>query len=125
MRKVINMLQTCSMMSNKITEDIVNNSLGYPKRSEIEIIYNSLIKENLNKSHKLISTLKNKEGYSLNDLLNCVFKRINEEHNQKKLSDKIFGNIINNLAVIEYNLINNMNDTIQTSSFIGVFKNYT
>ncbi len=120
-RKIINILQTCSMISNKITEDIIDKSLGYPKSSEINIIYNSLLNDSFAKSYKIISKIKNTEGYSLNDIIKCVFKKIINDIDDKIKLNKI-NFIIQKIGILEYNLINNTNDNIQLTSFIGLFK---
>ena len=40
----------------------------------------------------------------------------------KVISQEEFIKIIKKLSIIEYNLINNTNDSIQLTSFIGIFK---
>ncbi len=119
-RKIINILQTCSMITDKITEDTINKTLGYPKNNELEIIYNSLLKDTIKKSYDIITKIKDNEGYSLNDIIKAIFKKIISEYinnNNHKLNT-----IIQKIAIIEYNLINSTNDSIQLSSFIGLFK---
>jgi replication factor C subunit 3/5 len=119
-RKIINILQTCSMISNTITEDIINKTLGYPKNEELDIIYNSLLKDDIINSHKIITRIKDEEGYSLNDIIKALFKKILDNYNSN--NNKKLNTIIQKMAIIEYNLINTTNDSLQLSAFIGLFK---
>ena len=121
-RKIINILQTGSMISNNISEDLINKSLGFPSKEEINMIYNSLINDNFNKSHKKISKIKDTEGYSLIDIIRLIFKKMLAELDNENLPQEKFIKIIKKMSIIEYNLINNTNDSIQLTSFIGIFK---
>ena len=121
-RKIINILQTGSMISNNLSEDMINKSLGFPSNKEVDKIYNSLFNDSLNKSHKIISKIKDTEGYSLIDILRLIFKKMIIDVDSGELSQQKFMNIIKKLSIIEYNLINNTNDSIQLTSFIGIFK---
>ena len=123
LRKVINIIQTSSMISNVLDNNIINEILGYPKSSEIKKIYNSLILENgdtFEMSFKKINKIKNLNGYSLNDIINAIFKKLLNNKNIKNI--KNINQIIIKLGTIEYNLINNTNDMIQLAAFVGLFK---
>jgi len=122
-RKVINILQTCSMISKKITENIINKTLGFPKAEEIKIIYESLLNDNFEQSYKILNEIKSSEGYSLLDIIKIIFKKIIVSAEEKTLDYTIYSQIIKKMAIIEYNLINNTNENIQLTSFIGIFKN--
>lgn len=121
-RKIINILQTCAMMSNKIDEEIIDKSIGYPKKEEIDIIYNSLFNDNISKAFRRINRIKETEGYSLIDIIRAVFKKLLVDIDNKKLDHKKINQILQKIGILEYNLINNTNDTIQLTSFIGLFK---
>ncbi len=121
-RKIINILQTCSMITNNISEDTINNSLGFPSNKEINIIYNSLFNDTLKKSHRKISKIKDTEGYSLIDIVRLIFKKMIVDLDTGNIPQDKFMDIIKKISIIEYNLINNTNDSIQLTSFIGIFK---
>lgn len=121
-RKIINILQTCAMVSNKIDERIIDKSLGYPKKEEIDIIYNSLFNDKISKSYKCINSIKESEGYSLIDIIRGIFKKLLIDIDERKLDHKKINQIIQKIGILEYNLINNTNDSIQLTSFIGLFK---
>lgn len=121
-RKIINVLQTCSMITNNINENIVDKSLGFPKKEEINTIYDSLINDTLNVSYNIISNIKDSEGYSLIDIIKSIFKKLLNDVDNKNISENKFHTIVKQLSIIEYNLINNTNDSLQLTSFIGLFK---
>ena len=121
-RRIINILQTCAMISNKINEDIIDKSTGNPKKEEIDKIYHSLFNDNITKAFKCINTIKETEGYSLIDIIRAIFKKILLDIDNKNLDHKKINQIIQKISILEYNLINNTNDSIQLTSFIGLFK---
>jgi replication factor C subunit 3/5 len=120
-RKIINILQTGSMITNNITEDMINKTLGFPSNKEIDIMYNSLFNNSLNKSYKIITKIKDTEGYSLIDIIRLIFKKMLIGIDNGELSQENFISIIKKMSIIEYNLINNTNEFIQLTSFIGIF----
>jgi replication factor C subunit 3/5 len=121
-RKMLNILQSCSMISNKITYDIINRSLGMPNEEELNIIYNSLINDDFKKSYYIINNILVSEGFALIDIINLIFKKllVNLDNNQIKLDT--FKKIVKRLSIIENNINNNTNDKKQIFSFIGAFK---
>ena len=121
-RKIINTLQTCSMISNNIDEDTIDKSLGFPKKNEIDIIYRTLMNDELSKSYRIINKIKNSQGYSLIDIIKSVFNRLLIDIDENIITHKKYASILNKLGIIEYNLLNSTNDNIQLTSFISLFK---
>jgi replication factor C subunit 3/5 len=119
-RKIINVLQTCSMITKKLDDDIINKSLGYPRNKELNKIYKSLLNDSITETYQVINNIKLSEGYALSDIIKGIFKKLIENYNDK--NNKKLNNIIQKIGIIEYNLINSTNDSIQLSSFIGLFK---
>ncbi len=119
-RKIINVLQTCSMITKKLDDDIINKSLGYPRKSELTTIYESLLNDNIIETYKIINNIKHTEGYALSDIIRGIFNKILENYDSK--NNKKLNNIIQKIGIIEYNLINSTNDAIQLTAFIGLFK---
>ena len=109
------------MITNNITEDMINKTLGFPSNKEIDIMYNSLFNNSLNKSYKIITKIKDIEGYSLIDIIRLIFKKMLLGIDNGELSQENFISIIKKMSIIEYNLINNTNEFIQLTSFIGIF----
>jgi replication factor C subunit 3/5 len=121
-RKIINTLQTCSMISKNINEDTIDKSLGFPKKNEIERIYKTLMEDELLKSYRIINKIKNIQGYSLIDIIRSVFNRLLIDMDENIITHKKYANILNKIGIIEYNLLNSTNDNIQLTSFISLFK---
>jgi len=121
MRKVINILQATSMRKKDITDDDINITLGYPTTDEVKIIFKSLLKDSYYKCFKKIRKIKFEKGYRLNDILECISKKIIDD-DEYMTKHKNICDLIINIAKIEYNLINNVVDDIQLAAFIGLFK---
>ena len=68
MRKVLNTLQSIAHHS-EITEDSVNDILGYPSDKEIKMLYESLINDSLDDSLYIYEDLEKEKGYLLNNII--------------------------------------------------------
>ncbi len=121
MRKILNTLQVCSVLSktSEINDTIVSKALGYPDKTEITEIYNTIKNPKINckKSYSIINKIKSNNGYSLNDIISEVFKKIINSTDFHSDIDEIIS-----LANIEYNLIGTSNDDIQTMAFANLYK---
>jgi len=124
MRKVLNNLQSISMVHRMIDETIVNISLGFPLRSDINLIYESLFNDSYVNSYELITKMIKLQNISLVDILNDVHELIlNKLLASEKLEiENTLIHIINDLRFIEYNLSFCTEENIQLSAFIGIFK---
>lgn len=122
LRKSINLLQSVSMKTNNITEDIAYDSAGLPSLYDIELIFKNLTDDTINftKSYKEINNIIKYNGYSLAIIL-------------KEINNKIIKNItlfsINNLSQIFSDLSDLENkvskstfDDIYIIPFISIFK---
>jgi replication factor C subunit 3/5 len=101
MRKVLNILQSTSIMTDKITPDIVNNCVGYPLSCQVKYIINALIENKENKENKDRSII-------CNDLIEYIWS------NSLSLSDI--------LIEIHRYLLNNI-DRYDTDKLIELFDN--
>ena len=124
MRKVLNTLQTCFMMGNKITSDIVNNCLGHPSDSDIDFIINSLILDTYNNCYEKISELKTSEGYNVNDILMALYDKLISfvPNNNFNISITQISKLLKFMADIQHNVTVCSNDDIQLNALIGGFK---
>jgi len=127
MRKVLNTLQACHMKDKQITNDVVNSCLGYPSEKDIDIIINSLIKDDYNTSYKKVFDVKLLEGYYINDLITEIYKRlltfaIDEKTNKQKLSNTQIAKLLKFMADIQHNSTVCTVDDIQLNALIGGFK---
>jgi len=124
MRKVLNILQSTSMSYDNITEEIINKCIGYPNTSEIKKIIDSLLEDTFADSYKIISEIKTKNSYSLQDIISEISNDIITEikKDNSKYTDKRIIAILRKLGQIEYNLTTCVMETIQLSALIGIFK---
>lgn len=130
MRRVLNLLQSTSMTRdamdtlNKITEENINECLGYPKSSDITKLFNCMVNKSFLESYVLLKTFKEIQGYSLNDIINeihAILIDIVVKNTKCNLSIDKIKNIIGNLRDIEHNLANCTSDNLHMGEFIGLF----
>ncbi len=136
MRKVINILQSVSMAYDIVNEENVNNCIGYPQRSHIMKILNSLIVDTFETSYNMIHEFKSEFGLSLNDILHeihdvLVEYIINGSKDNGKyingmktnlLKTEQVAKILDKLRMVEYNQSNSVTENIQLGALIGAFK---
>ena len=124
MRKIINILQSTSIVYEKINEENVSFCLGYPSNAEIEKIYNSLINDTFSDSYNFINKIIKENGYFLPEILSEITDILINKftNNDKIITNDIFCNIVNQLKDIEKNLTLCPNDEIQLTGIISIFK---
>jgi len=124
MRKILNILQSTHMAYPKkeIDDEIVNECLGFPKKSDIKTIFKFLIKNNFKESYDLITKYKETNGYSLSDIMNEIHDLLLKKLNNSKINkiEKIYENLQN----LEHNLSNSTSDILHIGEFISIFNLY-
>lgn len=132
MRKVLNIMQSVSMIYPIINEKNINTCIGYPRKQDMMKIFDLLINEQFEKSYYEIIKIKNENGLSLGDIITeihdiLVDYIINKEtlfNNIKKLETDVIINILDKLREVEFNNSVNTIENIQISGLIGIFKMY-
>jgi replication factor C subunit 3/5 len=128
MRKVLNILQSTSMVYKVVNEKNVNNCSGYPQKSTINDILKLLINKPLHICYNKIRFLINDQGLSLNDIIQEVHDKIlyyitdNKKSLISKYNYKQLAHILDKMRDIEFNQSINTTDDIQLGAFIGLFK---
>lgn len=124
MRKILNILQSISNLSNNINEKIINDCLGYPNNEIINIIIKSIFLDTFKDSFNLISNIFSNYGFSLQDIIDELHSFIinNLNHNKFNLSIHQSMSIIKILRDIEYNISNTNNTLTDLSSVIASVK---
>lgn len=125
-RKILNMLQSTSMICNEINETNINKCLGYPQRIETHLILNHLLNDDFETCYVNIIKIKTNEGLALSDIVTEIHGTLMNHvlgivDIFSKLSDKQIIHIMSNLRDIEVNLSMNANDTIQVCGLISLF----
>ena len=129
MRKVLNMLQSTSMVYKEVNEENVNNCIGYPQKLQIKIIFESLVEDSYEKAYMKIYKIKKDLGLSLNDILHeihdILLETILEQENYQMAKflniDKIKV-ILDKIRDIEYNQSSGSTESIQLGAMVGIFK---
>lgn len=128
MRRVLNILQSTSMSYGVITGAVVNKCIGYPNSIDIKKIIDSLVNDNFQTSYKIISEIKTKDSYSLQDIITeitseLILITVNPKLNKYNNLDPFrIISIIKLLSQIEHNLTTCVTESLQLSALVGAFK---
>lgn len=123
LRKMLNNLQSVSMIYDKIDEKKINMCFGYPQKDHIEQIIDSMQSSDSYQCYKIIDNFIRDNGLSLSDIIKELFIYLkqsileNNSIDQKKASE-----IIKKLRCIEVNQSVNSSDFLQISGTISCFK---
>jgi len=122
LRKVINLLQRASYINNNIDSDLLIDISGQIPEKQIEDIWNIIINKETNhiQLFKLVCEIIN-EGYSSLILLNNLFEKIIKDSNISDINKRI---IILIISKIDYELIDNANETIQLLYLFNEIRNH-
>ena len=129
MRRVLNILQSTSMINPVINSETINECIGYPIESDVKIILKSLIKDDFEKSYDIIKKIKYENMYSLQDIITEVsselilyLKDMSKLKYLKKITPHDVNIIMKNMNLIESNLSLCTSDNLQLLGLIGAFK---
>lgn len=117
MRKVLNILESCSLAYKNIPVEKIFEVTGRPSPADIQVIYNSLTSKTFNEANDIVLQLKLTKSLSVDDI-------VREVHTQVMATDmtdemKMF--LIDRLSEIEYRLAQGSNERVQIASMIGGF----
>ena len=79
MRKVLNILESCSLAYNEISEEKVYDVTGRPSPTEIDQVYSWLKTSKFSEAFSSILNLKTKRSLSADDILRQVHLRVMED----------------------------------------------
>ncbi len=125
MRKVINILQSTTMIYDIVDEKSVSQCVGYPLKETIKMLYNMLNKSGIAKCYKILMDLINEHGYNLFDIINELVNELLDDYMSKKNTikqKKYFVCTIQKMKNIEINLSVCPNDSIQVAGLVAIFK---
>ena len=101
MRKVLNILESCSLAYKDIKLDKIYEVTGRPSPSEINEIFEQLLKKQFNQSFKFILDLKYMRSLSVDEIIRQIHLRIMESGDLNDYQ-KMF--LVERLSQIEYRL---------------------
>ena len=122
LRKSINFLQSLSLQSNYITNELCYKTAGVPNNNEINIILTTLLDNTISYDDTTIvmNSLIKSQGYSLSivlkELLIFLLNKINEIPINK------MANYLSDLSDLENKIAKSTFEDIYISGLIGIFK---
>jgi replication factor C subunit 3/5 len=118
MRRVINVLQSCHMAFEDVTEDNVYTCTGHPLRSDITNIVNWALNEDFSTAFNNIQELKTAKGLSLQDILSEVHLYIH----RLELPAQVKIQLLIKMAELEARLMAGSSEKIQLGGFLSAFQ---
>jgi len=121
LRKVINLLQRASYINKNIDSELIIEISGQISNKRIDYIWSIITNKETDhiKLFKLVRENIN-EGYSSIILLNNIFEKTIEDPN---ISDDNKRDIILRMSKIDYELLDNANETIQLLYLFNIIRN--
>lgn len=117
MRKVLNILESCSLAYTDIPLEKIYDVTGRPSPSDISMIYNSLTQDEFNTAIAKIWNICKTKSLAFDD----VIREVHHQLMTTKLPDQMKMFLVNRMSEIEYRLAQGSNDKVQASSFVGAF----
>lgn len=118
MRKVLNILQSCSMAFDIVNEDNVYTCVGHPLKSDISNMVNWMLNESFTIAYKNIQELKTLKGLSLQDIVSEIHLFVH----RLDLPQNIRIHLIIKLADIEQRLLIGDSEKIQLGALVATFQ---
>jgi len=118
MRKTLNILQSCAIAYEEVTEDNVYLCVGHPLRKDIENIINWMLNEDYTTAHNNITNVKIAKGLALQDILTEVHVYVH----RIDFPIHVRIHLLEKMADIEYRLSAGTSEKIQMSSLIAAFQ---
>jgi len=101
-----------------VGRNFVYNMTGFPHPDDLEEILNNMLEaEDLESAIIRINTLKTSKGISLNSILTNLTERLI----QLNLPANMLGQILKNMAEIEYRLSIGADEDLQVASLVAAF----
>ena len=117
MRKVLNILESCSLAYKNIPETKIYEVTGRPSPDTIESIYSAVTNEDFSAAFNTFIELKTTKSLALEDILRELHKCVMETN----FSDDIKIKLIERLSEIEFRLASGANERTQVASVVGAF----
>jgi replication factor C subunit 3/5 len=120
LRKAINLLQSISMQTDYITNELCYNTAGIPNQNEIDSIIENLIDSSIDFETCLntINDIIRIQGYSLTIILKEIINILLE----KKMIVNQLPQIVSELSDLENMVMNSTFNDMYISALVGVFK---
>lgn len=117
MRKVLNILESCSLSYQDIPVEKIYEVTGRPSTADIEFIYDALTQENFSRAFKIIDELKTKKSLALDDVVREVHSCVMGTSFTEEM--KMF--LVGRMCEIEFRLAAGVGEKTQLASLVGAF----
>jgi len=118
MRRVLNILQSCAMAFDTVSEYNVYKCTGHPQKADIGNIVNWALNEDFNTAYNNIQKLKTSEGLSLHDILTEVHLYVH----RLVLPGPVKIGLLTKMAELEARLMGGSSEKIQLGGFLAAFQ---
>lgn len=118
MRRVLNILQSCAMAFDTVSEYTVYKCTGHPQKADIGNIVNWALNEDFNTAYNNIQKLKTSEGLSLQDILTEVHVYVH----RLVLPGPVKIGLLTKMAELEARLMGGSSEKIQLGGFLAAFQ---
>jgi replication factor C small subunit len=119
MRKVINVLQSISMISKKITEDSVYKTASAAKPKEISRMMETALSGDFRTARDLLVNLMLDGGLSGEDIILQMHKDIIGKDSHPKLSDQARVRIVDKIGEYNFRMVEGANERIQLEALLA------
>jgi replication factor C subunit 3/5 len=117
MRKVLNILESCSLAYKQIPVTKIYEVTGRPSPQDISTIYTALTTQTFNGAMDLIWALSKEKSLAFEDII----REIHQSVMATKLPDQMKMFLVARMSEIEYRLAQGSNEKVQASAFVGAF----
>lgn len=118
MRRVLNVLQACSMANNHVVDEIsVYSCTGQPHPKDIARMVDLMLNQPFLVSFDEVRTISKTKGYAVQDLITCIHTYSIQI--ELPVEQRIF--LIDQLSKAEARLANGTDETIQLAGLISIF----
>jgi replication factor C subunit 3/5 len=117
MRKVLNILESCSLAYKTIPVEKIYEVTGRPSPSDTQAIFDALTNQKFNEANSSILALKLEKSLSVDDIVREVHHQVMSTN----MTDEMKMFVVNRLAEIEYRLAQGSNEKVQIASVVGSF----
>lgn len=117
MRKVLNILESCSLAYKTIPVDKIFEVTGRPSPVDVKIIFDAVSNKSFNEANDIVLKLKLDKSLSVDDIVREVHSQVMATN----MTDEMKMFLVNRLCEIEYRLAQGSNEKVQIASVIGSF----
>lgn len=117
MRKVLNILESCSLAYKTIPESKIYDVTGRPSPDQIEEIYQALTTQDFKAAYDTFMEIKTRKSLALEDIIRDLHQCVM----QTNFNERMKMQLINRMSEVEFRLAAGANEKTQVASVVGVF----